>query len=385
MFYLDHNATSPLRPSARAAMLRALDEAGNASSVHAAGRRARAMVEDARDAVAALAGARRDGVVFTSGGTEANVLAIRGAIAASAEAGERVTRLFVLSIAHNSVRALSAALGEGEPGLRVSEISVTPDGIIDLAAFRSQLTAGKGRALISVMAANNETGVIQPVWEIAKLVRAEGGGDALLHVDAVAAAGRMPIRFAEWGADYLTLSAHKIGGPQGAGTLIAREGAPLAPLFAGAQEMRRRGGTENVAAIVGFGAAVSEAVSDNGEAVVRLRDRFEQALRAVAPHALVFGEAAPRMANTSNFAVPGLLAETALIALDLDRVCVSSGAACSSGTVKPSHVLLAMGVDEQLACCGLRVSLGWNSTNEDIDAALASLNRLVARKARVAA
>jgi cysteine desulfurase len=384
MIYLDHNATSPLRASARAAMQRAFDDAGNASSVHGAGRLARAMVEDARDKVARFAGAPRGSVVFTSGGGEANALALRGAVAAAAEAGERITRLFVLSIAHDSVRATAAALAESEPGLRVTEIPVAKDGVIDLDAFRRLLIGGKGRALVSVMAANNETGVIQPVVEIAKLVRAEGGEGALLHVDAVAAAGRTPIRFADWDCDYLSLSAHKIGGPQGAGALIMRDGAPLSPLFAGAQEMRRRGGTENTPAIAGFGAAAEEAARDRNDAG-RMRDRFENELRALAPKAVIFGVGAPRVANVSNFAIPGLLAETSLIALDLDGVAVSSGAACSSGTVKPSHVLAAMGVPEPLARCALRVSLGWNTRDQDINAALASLERLLARKARAAA
>jgi cysteine desulfurase len=384
MIYLDHNATSPLRASARGAMLRALDEAGNASSVHGAGRLARAMIEDARDKVAKFAGAPRGAVVFTSGGGEANALALRGAIAAAAEAGERITRLFVLSIAHDGVRANAAALAESEPGIRLSEIPVTSDGVIDLAAFRTQLINGKGRALVSVMAASNETGVIQPIEEIAKLVRAEGGEDALLHVDAVAAAGRMPIRLADWHADYLSLSAHKIGGPQGAGALIVRAGAPLSPLFAGAQEMRRRGGTENVAAIAGFGAAAEEATRDRND-LTALRDRFESELRMIVPSTVIFGENAPRIGNTTNFAIPGLTAETALIALDLDGVCISSGSACASGTVKPSHVLAAMVVPESLARCGLRVSLGWNTRDQDINAALASLNRLLARTSRAAA
>lgn len=383
MIYLDHNATSPLRASAREAMLRALDAGGNASSVHGAGRRARALVEEAREKVARLAGAPAGSVVFTSGGTEANVLALRGAIAGAAEAGDRITRLFVLSIAHDSVRSLAAALAKSEPGIRVSEIPVTPDGAIDLAAFRSQLMSGKGRALVSIMAANNETGVVQPIEEIARLVRTECGDDPLLHVDAVAAAGRMSIRFVDWGADYLSLSAHKIGGPQGAAAMVVREDAPLSSLFTGAQEMRRRGGTENVAAIAGFGAAADAAAQDRE--TTGLRDAFERGLREIAPDARVFGEHAPRVGNTSNFAIPGLLAETALIALDLDGIAVSSGAACSSGTVKPSHVLLAMGVTEPVARCGLRVSLGWNSIEGDINAALASLERLLARKARVAA
>ena len=366
MIYLDHNATSPLRPNARAAMVRALDEAGNASSVHAAGRRARATIEDAREKVARLVGARSASVVFTSGGTEANALVLRGAGAA---------RLFVLSISHDSVRANAVAEN-------VVQISVTRDGVIDLARFRALISDGKG-ALVSVMAANNETGVIQPIEEIIAIAHREG---ALVHVDAVAAAGRMPIAFNEWDADYLTLSAHKLGGPQGAGALVVKDTAPLVPLMAGSQEMRRRGGTENVAAIAGFGAAAAEeAARDRNRNLARLRDRFEDELRALVPNAVIFGQGAPRLANTSNFAIPGLLAETALIGLDLDGVAVSSGAACSSGTVKPSHVLAAMGVATSLARCGVRLSLGWSSKNQDIDAALASLNRLLARKARVAA
>jgi len=384
MVYLDHNATSPLRVSARDAILRALDETGNASSVHAAGRRARAVIEDAREKIARFAGAGTGSLVFTSGGTEANALALRGAVLGTAEAGERITRLFALSIAHDSVLANARALVESEPGIRLSEIPATADGVTDLAALRSLLMAGKGRALVSVMAANNETGVIQPVTEIAQLVRAEGGKDALLHIDAVAAAAHMPLAFAEWGADYLTLSAHKLGGPQGVGALILRDTAPYAPVFAGSQEMRRRGGTENVAAIAGFGAAADE-ILRQGEDHYALRDRFELDLRRLATDVIFFGAEAPRLANTSNFAIPGLTAETALIALDLDGVCVSSGAACSSGTVKPSHVLRAMGVDEALARCGLRVSFGWSSTEADADAVLASLSKLIARRARLAA
>jgi cysteine desulfurase len=194
----------------------------------------------------------------------------------------------------------------------------------------------------------------------------------------------MPIRITDWDADYLSLSAHKFGGPQGAGALIVRDGAPLAPTFAGAQEMRRRGGTENVAAIAGFGAAAEDAARDRND-LAGLRDRFEEELRAMARNAVVFGEKAPRVANTSNFAIPGLTAETALIALDLDGVCISSGSACASGTVKPSHVLAAMGVPENLARCGLRVSLGWNTRDQDINKALASFERLLARRARAAA
>ena len=247
---------------------------------------------------------------------------------------------------------------------------------------------GKGRVLVSVMAANNETGVVQDIAKIAKLVKAEGGEDALLHVDAVQAVGRIAVSFNASGADCMTLSAHKLGGPQGAGALIVKEGVPFVPLIAGGgQELGRRAGTENVAAIAGFGAAADEAM-DFANASLRiqaLRDRFETELKGFAPDAVIFGANVRRLPNTSNFAIAGLTAETALIALDLDGVAVSSGSACSSGKVKPSHVLSAMGVDENLARGGIRVSFGWSSREEDVDAAIAALRNLVARRAALAA
>lgn len=388
MVYLDHNATSPLRPSARLAVETALGACGNASSVHAAGRAARARIEQARDSVAALAGATPACVVFTSGGSEANALALRGAIAGAAWEENRIARLFVSAIEHESVRANASALAEAVPGLKSTEIAVTRDGTVDLNALRLNLIQGKGRVLVSVMAANNETGVVQDILSIAKLVKAEGGEGALFHIDAVQAAGRTALSFDAWGADYMTLSAHKLGGPQGAGALLARDGAPLAPQIAGGgQEMRRRSGTENVAAIVGFGTAAAE-IADfaKGMAPARaLRDRFEAELAEAAPEAIVFGKNAERLPNTSNFAIPGLAAETALIALDLDGVAVSSGSACSSGKVKPSHVLAAMGVDENLARCGIRVSFGWTNSDSDVDAAILSLRRLIARRTALAA
>jgi cysteine desulfurase len=387
MHYLDHNATSPLRASARAAMLAALEAAGNASSVHGAGRSARARIDEARERVGRFAGCDASSVIFTSGGSEANCLALKGAVAGALAAEARITRLFVSAIEHESVRATAAMLAETVPGLKLSAIPATSDGVLDLAAFRHQLMQGKGRALVSVMAANNETGVIQDLPAVLRTVRAEGGGDALLHVDAVQVAGRVAVSFAALGADYMTLSAHKLGGPQGAGALIVRDEAPIAPLIhGGGQESRRRAGTENVAAIAGFGAAAEEAAAlSDVERLAALRDRFEAELARVAPDAVVFGGRAQRLPNTSNFAVPGLSAETALIALDLDGVAVSSGAACSSGKVQPSHVLAAMGVDETLARCGLRVSFGWSSCDEDVDAAVASLRRLMARRAAMAA
>jgi cysteine desulfurase len=385
MNYLDHNATSPLRPEARAAMERALDIGGNPSSVHAAGRTARALIEEARETVAAFAGATSSDVIFTSGGAEANALALRGAIAGAAEGEDRITRLFVVATAHDSVRAVAASLAETTAGLKLTEIAVDGDGRVDPAAFRLQLMSGKGRALVSLVYVNNETGVVEDIAALAKLIRAEAGEGALIHVDAVSS-GYCPIRFREWDVDYLSLSAHKIGGPQGAGALIAKDGAPLAPLFNGFQEMRRRGGTENLSGIAGF-AAAARVLQSHGEneiaRVVFIRDRFEQALRT--SNASLIPKDVERAPNTSCFALPGISAETALLALDLDGICVSSGAACSSGKVGRSHVLAAMGVPDDVSGGALRVSFGWNSSAQDADAAIASLanlmTRIAARKA----
>jgi cysteine desulfurase len=377
MIYLDHNATSPLRPEARAAMERALDIGGNPSSVHAAGRAARAAIEEARETVAAFAGGSPGEVIFTSSGAEANALALRGAIGSAAEAEDRLTRLFVVATAHESVRAVTASLAEMTPGLKLSEIPVDANGRIDAAAFRLQLMSGKGRALVSLLYVNNETGVVEEIAALATLIRAEAGEGALIHVDAVSSS-YCPIRFGQWNVDYLSLSAHKLGGPQGAGALIAKDAAPLAPLFNGFQEMRRRGGTENLSGIAGF-AAAARVLQSHGEneiaRVMFIRDRFESKLSG----ATVFAKDAERAPNTTCFAVPGLPAETALLALDLDGICVSSGAACSSGKVGPSHVLAGMGVPEEIARCALRVSFGWNSRAEDADAAIASLEKLIAR------
>ncbi len=356
MHYLDHNASSPLRPEARAAMERALSVGGNPSSVHGAGRAARKLVEEAREQVAGLMGVAPSNVIFTSGGTEANALALRGAIEGALEAGERITRLFVSAVEHDSVLKTAAALAERIPGLRLETIPVTADGIVDLSS--TTLNEGKGRALIAVQAANNETGVIQPVDSL--------GG--LVFVDAVQMPGRYP------SASYVSLSAHKIGGPQGVGALIVRDDAPFAAqLLGGGQERGLRAGTENVAGIAGFGAAAAAWKPMSLE----LCARFEAGLPA---SATIFGRVAPRLPNTSCFALPGIAAETSLMALDLDGVMVSSGAACSSGKVKQSHVLEAMGVPDELARCALRVSLGWNTLRVDVDAARASIARLIARR-----
>lgn len=384
MTYLDHNATSPLRPESRAAMSCAMETCGNPSSVHGAGRAGRARVEKAREQVAALVHGRAQDLIFTSGGTEANALALWGAIHGAFDAEARITRLLVSAIEHDSVRANAEAIAARVPGVRLQTIPVTKSGVVDTEVLRVLLREGKGRTIVAVMRANNETGVLQPIEQVARLTK---DADALLLVDAIQAAGKIDIEFAALGADYLTLSAHKLGGPQGTGALCVKEGAPFAAqILGGGQERGMRAGTENVIGIPGFGAAAEASLRGLGSLsrIALLRDRFEHGLKQIAPDAIFFGET--RLGNTSNFALPGIAAETAVIALDLDGVMVSSGAACSSGKVKPSHVLKAMGVSEDIAHSALRVSFGWNSTDEDANVALASFRKLVSRnRSRAAA
>jgi cysteine desulfurase len=388
MIYLDHNASSPLRDCARSAMLEALGETGNASSVHTTGRRARARVEKARAQVAKLCGALPEEVVFTASGSEANALALKGAVLGSLAEGKPIARILYSAVEHESVRANASAIAGQVPGIVLRELPVTKDGVADLSALRLALREGVGRVLISVMAANNETGVVQDIGEIARIAKEEAGKDALIHADAVPAIGKMPLAFDAVEIDYVTLSSHKLGGPQGVGALLVKEAAPLVPLIAGGgQEMRKRAGTENVAGIAGFGAAVEETAAASGERarMERLRDVFERELLGVAPHAIIFGKNTKRLANTSCFAIAGLSAEAALIGLDIDGIAVSSGSACSSGKVKSSHVLSAMGVPVELARSALRVSFGWNSADDDVAAIIRSLHALVNRRACIAA
>jgi cysteine desulfurase len=328
-----------------------------------------------------MAHARVQDVVFTSGGTEANALALAGAIYGAVDQDDRITRLFVSAIEHDSVWANARSLVERVAGLRIETIPVNSDGVIDTEALRVMLREGKGRTLVAAMAANNETGVVQPLTEIARLAR---DAKALLLIDAIQVAGKSELSI---DADYLSLSSHKIGGPQGAGALVVREGAPFAAqILGGGQERSRRAGTENVAGIAGFGAAAEQAQSGLADLprIAALRDRFETAL--VALGATVFGAGSDRLANTSNFALPGITAETAIMALDLDGVMVSSGAACSSGKVKSSHVLRAMGVADDVAARALRVSLGRNLTEADVIIAVSAFSNMLARlRPRVAA
>jgi len=375
MAYLDHNATSPLRPEAMAAMQRVFEFAGNPSAIHRSGRAARALVDNAREQVARFVNANTNDIVFTSGGSEANALALWGAVQGAADSAAPVTRLLISAIEHDSVLKTAEAIAE-RTGIERVTIPVNQGGVVDLDALERQLNT-TGRAFAAVMAANNETGVVQPIDEVALRVR---GANGLLLVDAVQACGKMEIGFPALGADYLTLSAHKFGGGQGAGALVMKGSAPFAPQIPGGQEKGRRGGTENVIGIAGFGAAAAAyAARVDVLQIARLRERFESALRTRFPDVVIFGEASSRLPNTSNFAIAGIPAETAVIALDIDGVMVSSGAACSSGKVRASHVLQAMGVPRELASCGLRVSFGWDSSDSDVDVALAALDRLVSR------
>lgn len=385
MPYLDHNATSPLRPECLAAVTHALGLGGNPSSIHARGRAARAVLEDAQAEIAALVQATAHAIVFTSGATEALNLALGGAIEGAIDQHEadskvsRITRLFVSAVEHRAVLATAQKLAERTPGLRLEILPVTGDGILDTEALRVALREGKGRALVAVMAANNETGAVQPIAEISRLCVEAG---ALLLVDAVPAAGKIDLDAQL--CDYLVLSAHKMGGPSGAGVLIVRDGAPLAAqIMGGAQQNGLRAGTENLSGIAGLGAAARTLRDGAGERarIVHLRDRFESMLKQAIPEAAIFAAAAPRLCGTSFFALPGVAAETAQIALDLDGVMVSAGSSCASGKVAASHVLAAMGVDGAIAACAVRASFGWNSENADVDAAIASLTKLWQRKA----
>ncbi|MGA7488780.1 MAG: cysteine desulfurase family protein [Xanthobacteraceae bacterium] len=361
--YFDWNATAPLRPQARAAMLAALDATGNPSSVHAEGRLARHLIEEARENVAALVGADPRNVVFTSGGTEANMLALAPTNAAAA--APLSDRLLVSAIEHPSVLA-----GGRFPPAAVERLEVTADGRLDLAALERRLALPAGRVLVSLMLANNETGVVQPVSAAARLIHAAGG---LLHVDAVQGAGRIPCDINVLEADLLTVSGHKIGAPKGVGALVRRNAAVPFPdplIRGGGQERGARAGTENVAGIAGFGAAAAAAhagLAIEAARMAALRDRLEAGLKAASPEAIIFGAAVERLPNTTLFAVPEMKAETAVIAFDLAGVAVSSGAACSSGKVQPSHVLAAMGAAAELARAAVRASLGPTTTESDID------------------
>jgi cysteine desulfurase len=360
--YFDWNATAPLREPARAALVCAVALSGNASSVHAEGRAARGLVEAARMQVAQLVGTEARNVTLTSGATEANMLALTPAIEIGGRREPR-DQLIIASIEHASVRC-----GGRFPLEMVEEVPVTGDGRVDLGALEHRLSKPE-RPLVSVMLANNETGVIQPIAKIAAIVHRAGG---VLHVDAVQGPGRIDCAIDVLGADMLSISSHKLSGPQGAGALIRRGDIHIAePLIeGGGQERGLRAGTENVAAIASFGAAAAAAAATwqaDARHMAKLRDKLEAGIKAATPEAVIFGEGVARLPNTTLFSVPGMKAETAIIAFDLNGIAVSSGSACSSGKVTASHVLAAMGVEPALARGAVRLSLGWSSTESEVD------------------
>jgi cysteine desulfurase len=367
--YLDWNATAPLRPEAREAMAAAWDHSGNPSSVHAEGRQARGLVEQARATIAGAVGALPRNIVFTSGGTEANALALTPGLRRGS--AFPVKRLLVSAIEHASV------LAGGRFQLEtIGTVGVTSAGLLDLDRLRAMLE-GASPALVSVMLANNETGAVQPVVEAGEIVHSAGG---LLHVDAIQAFGKIPFDINAMNADLVTLSAHKIGGPKGVGALVLAEGlpGPEALLRGGGQELGRRAGTENVAGIAGFGAAAKAAMAMLEKDAIRLRNlqnRLENGLRQT-PGVMVFAEAVTRLPNTTLFTLPGLKAETAVIGFDLSGIAVSSGSACSSGKVQPSHVLEAMGFGPDLAQGAVRLSLGWSTSDADVDRCLEAWRKL---------
>ena len=375
--YLDHNATARVRPEAIAAMTAVMQVVGNPSSIHAAGRSARAVMEQARADVAALIAAPASTVVFFSGGTEANALALESAVAL----GTR--RVIVSAVEHDSIQETSRALG-----IEVETLPVTPDGCADLGWLRERLgrwDAADGKPFVALMLANNETGVIQPVAEAAEIVRA---ADGWLHVDAIQAAGKIPIDSRALGADTLSVSAHKIGGPQGIGALTFAPRATLSRMqHGGGQERGRRGGTENLPGIAGFGAAAREALAGLTEYAGQSVWRDAVAQRLKATGCVVMGEAAPRLPNTLCIASPGFTSDLQVMGLDLAGVMVSAGAACSSGKVKASPVLSAMG-QGNLAQCAIRVSGGWDTTQSDwnrfADAWLEAHARHAARRKEMA-
>ena len=371
MIYLDHNASTPVRPEVREAMAACLAEHhANPSSLHRDGQRARAVIERAREQVAALLGASSGEVVFTSGGTEGDHDAVIGAAWALEDRGRRVA---ISEIEHHAVHGAAQVLMR--MGFAIEHLPATGDGFVDpkvVDALPSDTT------LLSLMLANNETGVMQPVAEVAARARARG---LRVHCDAVQAAGKVPIDVKALGTDYLVISAHKLGGPKGIGAMVVRGDAPIEPLLRGSgHEHGLRGGTENLPGIVALGVAAELAAHDLAAERARLmalRQQFETGLKAQAPDVVIHGERAPRLPNTVNASFPGARSDRMLMALDARGVAASAGSACSSGAVEPSPVLMAMGVPENLAVCALRFSFGHTTTAEELDRALAAIGECV--------
>tara|TARA_Y100000588_G_scaffold394505_1_gene515344 strand:+ start:4466 stop:5593 length:1128 start_codon:yes stop_codon:yes gene_type:complete len=359
--YADYNATTPLRPDARTAILEVLNGPGNPSSVHMAGRRARSSIEKARGQLSELIGCSRNSIIFTSGGTESDVLALRGS---------GCENILISSIEHDAVR--SAFWG-------AKQIPVLGNGILNVDVLE-RLVSGMPRPyLVSVMWANNETGAIQPIKEVREIVTRYGG---FVHVDAVQALGKIPLNFMESGVDMISLSAHKIGGPPGVGALVVRDGFKLDSIFSGGgQENGRRSGTENLTGIVGFGAAAEACLKYSYERkqVTRLRDLFESRISDVSSDAQIICKDVERLGNTSAISMPGMAAETQVMAFDIEGIAVSAGAACSSGKVKQSHVLKAMNLKDEIASNTIRISFGWENTEEEVEQVASVWQRLYKR------
>lgn len=394
--YLDHNATTPVRPEVAAAIADALTLPGNPSSVHAEGRAARSAVETAREQVAALLAGKAANIVFTGSGSEANATLLSPGLM-DCDGGRDCVRVPASLLLHSATEHPCVRDGHRFPAGKVETIPVDHDGVIDLAWIAERLgrlasEAPGARALVSVHLANNETGVIQPIAALSALVKRYG---ALVHCDAVQAAGKIAIDIHALGVDALTVSAHKFGGPKGVGAILFRTGALELTdklIRGGGQERGWRAGTENLPGIVGMGVAAriaSDALQGEGQRLIAMRDRLEAGLLTLAPDTRIFGRNAGRLPNTSAFATPGMKAETALIQLDLAGVALSSGSACSSGKVRRSHVLDAMGVDPAMSAGALRASLGWTTCEAEIVQFLAAYGKLLAanphRSARAAA
>lgn len=363
--YLDHNATAPVHPAAVAAVAEALTLVGNPSSVHAFGRRARACVEDAREAVAALVGASTENVIFTSGGTEAAALAMNGL-----KGGQRL----VGAVEHACV--LTAA------GPQAVVLPVDDQGRVRLDGLEAALAQAGEAPVVAVQLANNETGVLQPVSDVVRMVHAVGGQ---VICDAVQAPGKIAVDFQALGVDAMMISAHKMGGPQGVGALIVRRTDRLTPLIAGGgQERGLRGGTLNTPGIAGFGAAARVVLAGSMSAVQGVRDYLEAEIQRVAPAAVMFSAGADRLPNTLCVAVPGLDQQRQIMALDLAGIAVSAGSACSSGKIEPSHVLRAMNIPVPLARCAIRLSLGGGTTRTEVDRFIAAWAAMAERASAAA-
>lgn len=359
--YLDYNATAPIRPDVLKLVTKIMGQGvGNASSVHSYGRDARKYVEDARAQVAALCAVTPEQIIFTSGATESNNTILHGF---------KNKRVLVSAIEHPAIL---------ESASEAEKIPVKANGVIDMDAYQKMLNEGEPPALVSVMLVNSETGVIQPVKEMATLAHDKG---ALFHTDAVQGAGRVDISLDTLGVDYMSLSAHKMAGLQGVGAIIFREGMePPKFMMGGGQEKNCRAGTHNTAGIAGMGLAAQHALNSlNDDTIKNLRDHLESEVRKISNEAIIYGADAPRVGNTSNIGLPGVPAETQLMALDLEGIAASSGSACSSGSFKPSHVLIAMGANEDAAKSALRISIGYATTQADIDRFLEVWSKIVER------